>query len=77
MVKLKVCIQEGLNRLRLNQLKNRDMEEIYEPYGDQWVAEMKKWSKDLLIEKLRDALIERAKLKSEYDDAVGGPWEPR
>lgn len=44
------------------------METEYETYGDQWIAEMKKWSKDLLIDKIRDILIERSELKEKLDD---------
>lgn len=40
----------------------------YEPYGPEWETEMKKWSKDLLIGKLRDTFIERAELKDKLAD---------
>jgi len=33
----------------------------YEPYGKDWVKEMKKFSKDQLIEKLKKLLIEKRK----------------
>ncbi len=39
------------------------MEPEYQQYGDEWNAEMKKWSKQMLIDKLRDALIERSELR--------------
>lgn len=44
------------------------MENEYQPYGLEWEAEMKKWSKDLLIDKLRDVLIERSELKNELEE---------
>lgn len=42
----------------------------YEPYGKEWESEMKKWSKDLLIGKIRDLLIDKQDLKDRYNDLL-------
>jgi hypothetical protein len=42
----------------------------YEPYGAEWEAEMKKWSKDLLVGKIRDLLIDRIELKERHEDLI-------
>ncbi|MFI5157673.1 MAG: hypothetical protein ACHQF4_02345 [Sphingobacteriales bacterium] len=44
--------------------------EDYELYGKEWESEMKKWSKDLLIGKIRDLLIDKADLKDRYNDLL-------
>lgn len=47
----------------------------YEPYGEEWEAEMKKWSKDLLIGKIRDLLIDKADLKARLNDSFEAEFE--
>lgn len=40
----------------------------YTPFGDQWGTEMKKWSKQELINNTKRILLENQKLKSKYED---------
>lgn len=43
-------------------------EDEYIPFGDEWLAEIKKWNKQQLIDKLRETLIELQKLKARHLD---------
>jgi hypothetical protein len=51
------------------------MQDDYEPYGPEWEKEMKKWSKELLIGKIRDLLIDKQDLKDRYNDLLFNNWD--
>lgn len=42
----------------------------YAPFGEEWKAEMKKWSKDMLIDCLRHHLIEKQNLVASHADLM-------
>lgn len=46
------------------------MSKDYIPFGDEWKAEINKWSKEILIEELRRVCIER---KAEKENALYTP----
>ncbi len=45
----------------------KTQEKEYEPFGDEWKAEMKKNNKDFIIEMCRKALIESKRLQTILD----------
>lgn len=42
-------------------------EKDYEPFGDEWFLEMKKWNKTMLIDFLRTTLIEKKESKNVFE----------
>lgn len=50
------------------------MEKQYIPFGEEWKQEMRKWTKDLLVEALKKALIKNMELEEKLKTSL--PFTP-